>query len=185
MKAAERQTLVGNAPSRKIRLGVRRCPNDSCHGPLFTVVDISVQPARLVESFPPQTIDFDATNLPTGVLTALEEGIRAHAAQCFRSAALMVRRTLEELCAEQKATGKDLKARLENLTQTALPAALIDGLDHLRLLGNDAAHIDLKDFDSVGARESELAIDIAKEVLKTVYQHQDLVGRLEALKRQP
>jgi hypothetical protein len=56
-------------------------------------------------------------------------------------------------------------------------------LDNLRLLGNDAAHVELKDFDRIGQTEAELAIEIVKELLKGVYQYEDLIARLEALRR--
>lgn len=96
----------------------------------------------------------------------------------------MVRRTLEELCAERNAQGRDLKARLSALSdKVAVASALVDGLDSLRVLGNDAAHVELKDFDEVGKTEAELALEITKELLKGVYQYDDLVGRLAALKR--
>lgn len=62
----------------------------------------------------------------------------------------MVRRTLEDLCADRGADGPNLKARLAALSdRVALAQALVEGLDTLRLLGNDAAHVDLKDFDQV------------------------------------
>ncbi len=49
-------------------------------------------------TFPAERIDFDATNIPANVLAALEEAVTDHANQCFVSAAIMVRKTLEELC---------------------------------------------------------------------------------------
>jgi hypothetical protein len=41
-----------------------------------------------------------------------------------------------------------------------------DGLDDLRLLGNDAAHIESKEFDAIGQEEVEIGIEFTKEVLK-------------------
>jgi hypothetical protein len=55
--------------------------------------------------------------------------------------------------------------------------------DELRLLGNDAAHINAKDYDKIGPKESQLAIELAKELLKAVYQYASLVDRLKALKK--
>ena len=51
-----------------------------------------------------------------------------------------------------------------------------------RLLGNDASHVESRDY-LVGREEVELAIDIAKEVLKSVYQLTDIVSRLDKLKK--
>ena len=95
----------------------------------------------------------------------------------------MVRRTLEELCDDRGATGGNLKDRLKSLANTiVVPAELIDGLDSIRLLGNDAAHVESKDFDNVGRDEIELALEVAKEVLKAVYQYSALIAELNALK---
>ena len=51
-----------------------------------------------------------------------------------------------------------------------MPKELLDGLDDIRLLGNDAAHIESRDYDNIGKEkeEVELAIDFTKEVLKAV-----------------
>jgi len=55
----------------------------------------------------------------------------------------MVRRVLEELCVERGATGNNLKDRIIDLSKKiVLPQDLLQAADHLRLLGNDAAHID-------------------------------------------
>ena len=61
-----------------------------------------------------------------------------------------------------------------------MPEALLDGLDELRLLGNDATHVEARLYDDVGQEEAELAIDVTKEVLKGVYQYGDLLKRLKA-----
>jgi len=37
-------------------------------------------------------------------------------------------------------------------------------------LGNDAAHVEAKAYDNTGKDEAELAIELAKELLKAVYQ---------------
>ncbi|CAI2933888.1 putative DNA-binding protein HMt-1.1 [Aminobacter niigataensis] len=47
----------------------------------------------------------------------------------------------------------------------------------------DAAHIEAKDYDKIGKEESELAIELAKELLKAVYQYTSLVQRLTALNK--
>ena len=142
------------------------------------------QTGRISESFPPEVIDFDSTNLPLGILSSLEEAIKAHAAGCHRASALMVRRVLEELCDDKKATGNDLKQRLAALgTNVVVPKELLDAADELRLLGNDAAHISAKNYDAIGDTENILAIELAKELLKAVYQYASLVDRLKALKK--
>ncbi len=63
-----------------------------------------------------------------------------------------------------------------------IPTELLDGLDDLRLLGNDAAHIESQVFQQVGKEEVELAVEVAKEVVKAVYQLSALVDRLRQLR---
>jgi Domain of unknown function (DUF4145) len=176
--------FAGETSVESVSFGSRRCPDPKCTAQVFVIL---ADPAgTLVASYPPETIDFDSTNLPKPVLDALDEAIRCHASQCFRAAALLVRRTLEELCLDRQATGGNLKDRLKSLSgRIAVAEALVDGFDSLRLLGNDAAHVELKDFDSIGSTEAGLAIEIVKELLKGVYQYDDLVARLEAFKRPP
>jgi uncharacterized protein DUF4145 len=97
---------------------------------------------------------------------------------------MMVRRTLEELCADQGAEGDDLRKRLQALRdKVILPEALLEGLDELRLLGNDATHVEARLYDDVGQEEAELAIDVTKEVPEGVYQYGYLLERLKARQR--
>lgn len=161
------------------RAGIRQCPNLSCRGVVFIgVID------NTVHTLPPEVIDFDATNLPARILASLEEAIKSHAAGCYRASALMVRRVLEELCEDKSATGNNLMARLKALgTTVIIPAELLAAADELRLLGNDAAHIEAKTYDQIGPDECAIAIELAKELLKAVYQYTSLVARLQALKK--
>lgn len=161
--------------------GIRVCPNSDCRSVLFFVADTVT---RETVTFPPEVIDFDATNLPSNILSSLEEAIKCQAAGCYRASALMIRRTLEELCDDKKATGPNLKVRIQALSSVAvIPSELLNAADELRILGNDAAHIEAKDYDKIGKVESELAIELAKELLKAVYQYTSLVARLTALKK--
>jgi len=160
--------------------GLRRCPDPTCYALVFFVL-VS---GNLVESFPAETLDFDATNIPAAVQSAFEEAIKCHAQSCFVASAIMVRKTLEELCRDRNAEGANLKERIKALdTKVILPKDLLDGLDELRLLGNDAAHIESQEYAKVGKEEVEVGIEFAKEVLKAVYQYSALLNRLRALKK--
>jgi hypothetical protein len=64
-----------------------------------------------------------------------------------------------------------------------MPKELLDGLDDLRLLGNDAAHIEAKTYEQIGKNEVEVSLEFTKEVLKAVYQYSDLLKRLRDLKK--
>jgi hypothetical protein len=82
--------------------------------------------------------------------------------------------------------GNNLKERIRALSSiVVLPKELLDGLDDLRLLGNDAAHIESQEFNKVGKEEVEIGVEFAKEVLKAVYQYSALLGRLRGLKKPP
>lgn len=162
-------------------LGQRKCPNTQCRAHIFVVLQ-----GGTITSYPPEFINFDATGVPEAVRDTLQEAVACHASRCFRASAMMVRRTLEALCVDRGATGNDLKARIADLgSKIVLPQELLAGLDELRLLGNDAAHIQSRDYESIGADEIETAIEFAKEVLKAAYQYASLLGRLRNLRKQP
>lgn len=96
----------------------------------------------------------------------------------------MVRKTLEELCIDRGALGANLKQRIASLREkVVLPQELLDGTDDLRLLGNDAAHIESQTFSQIGEEEVEISIEFTKEVLKAVFQYSALLTRLRNLKK--
>jgi Domain of unknown function (DUF4145) len=169
----------GGSPGNALA-GIRICPNPSCR----EVVFVSLFNGILVKSYPAERLDFDPSSIPEPILRTFEEAITDHANECYRSAAIMIRRTLEEICADQGAVGADLKVRLANLQEKIIvPKDLIEAAHDLRLLGNDAAHLEAQVYDNVGKEEVELAIDLAKELLKSVYQYSSIMMRLRALKK--
>ncbi len=137
-----------------------------------------------VQTWPPTRIPFDSTDLPQEVVSSLEEAITCHAHRCYRAAAIMVRRALEMLCDARGATGANLYARLDALSQQALlTKELTDALHALRLLGNDAAHVQAQTYNDVGADEVSAAIDVTKLILQALYQHGAVIRQLTALQR--
>jgi len=97
---------------------------------------------------------------------------------------MLVRRTLEELCAHSSAPGNNLQERLTALGKlVVLPVALLDALQDVRLLGNDAAHIEAKTYDDIGNAEVEAGISVARLVLSNLFQTELVVERLRALKK--
>jgi hypothetical protein len=161
-------------------LGIRKCPNVKCKGHLFF---ISNSEHQVLITYPSDAIPFDKDNIPEKVLNAFEEAIKSHSNNCFIAAAIMIRKTLEEISFDRGATGKNLKDRLSDLgTKIIIPKDLLMGMDDLRLLGNDAAHIEAKSFTEVGKEEIEISIDFTKEILKAVYQYESLLARLRKLK---
>lgn len=170
--------VVENGLTRTYQLGVRRCPRADCHGQVFFAAVGSN-----TEFYPVQRIDFDPTDIPEAVTKCLKEAIDCHANGNDIAAAIMVRKSLETMCEEQGATGPNLKERIKDLgSKIVMPKQLVDGMDTLRLLGNDAAHVEARLFLEIGTKELEVAIKFTKELLKNVYQYGSLLKELEDLK---
>lgn len=139
---------------------------------------------KLKEAYPPLRIDFDTTDVPERIVKTFTEALDCHSHNYFVATAILVRRTLEEICADRGAKGKDLKDRICDLkTKVILPKELFDAMDELRLLGNDAAHIEAKSYEEIGAEELQVAIEFTKEILKGVFQYKGLLTKLQALKK--
>lgn len=162
-----------------LTINQRICPNRNC---LRAIVTIS-ENDEVVATFPPVRLGFDTQGIPERIAECLEEAITCHASGAHRASALMVRRTLEELCEDRGASGSNLNKRLHALADKVLmPKELFDAMDDLRLLGNDAAHVEAKIYEDIGAVEIETAIELTKEILKASYQYTGLVARLRSLK---
>lgn len=180
----QHRELKNNVPHSKgvSTVGIRTCPNVECRGVILAVIDANGK----VIALPNEVLDFDSTDIPAPIAASLEEAIKCHSSQCYKAAALMVRRVLEELCEDRGATGNNLKERISSLsTKVVIPQTLLQAADHLRLLGNDAAHIEAKTYETVGEPEVRISIDLTKELLKGAYQYQGLLSRLTALQKSP
>jgi hypothetical protein len=161
----------------------RRCPNPQCRAYVFVLEN---HDGEIITTLPALRIDFKAEKIPQRIRECLTEAITCHAQACYTASAIMVRRTLEELCQDRGCEGDNLKKRIEGLRSSiVLPKELFDALDELRLLGNDAAHLESKEYDAIGKDEMTIAIELAKEVLKAVYQMDALVAKLKGLKKKP
>jgi len=173
---------IADAQIGEYKVAHRICPNPKCQGHIFVV--LSSRSGELVTSYPPERIDFDTADIPQKIVASFEEALTCHANGCFIAAAMLVRKTLEVLCEDRGALGADLRARIQSLrTKVILPEALFEAIDHLRLLGNDAAHIESKTYSDVGVEEVVAAIALTKEILKAVYQYDTLLTALKALKK--
>ena len=175
-----RDIAVALRGEQHVVAGQRRCPDPQCHAHLFFIA----RGGELLVTYPPETIDFDPSHLPDGVLGALEEAIICHANGAYFAAAIMVRKTLEELSLDRNAKGHNLKQKLEALpSEVTLAPGLVAGLHDLRLLGNDAAHPESRHYETVDEEVVEIALGLTKQVLQAVYQSSYWRDRLEALKK--
>lgn len=164
-------------------LGIRKCPNPTCNGQLFIIANDAFV---LEKSYPALRVDFDSASIPERIKKTFAEAVTCHAEACYAAGAIMVRRCLEELCEERAATGPDLKTRIAALrAKIVLPNELFDAMDELRILGNDAAHVEAKIYDDIGEPQVSIALELTKEILKATYQLDTLVKRIQALKGKP
>lgn len=162
-------------------LGQRMCPNPRCGKHIFY---ISENNGDIIKTYPGDTIPIDKISIPEKVLETIEEANTCYSNNCFISAGIMIRKTLEVICEDQIITGNNLKIRLKSLGEKILiPKELIEGMDELRLLGNDSAHVDAKTFETIGKAEIEISMEFTKEILKAVYQYDDLLAKLRSLKK--
>lgn len=162
--------------------GVRKCPNPACNGLVFVIFPPSGGAA--VISFPVSHINFDTTDIPENIVLCIRELLDCYANECYVAAAIMVRRTLELICVDKAAQGGDLKARIQDLgKKIVLPQELLTAMDELRLLGNDAAHVQAKAFADIDKPHLDVAIEFAREILKATYQYASLLEKLKALKK--
>ncbi len=161
-------------------IGARGCPNEECRGLVFAIF----QNGRVVRTYPAERLDFNDSGIPVEIVKNVVEVITCHAEECYVAAAIMIRRCLEFLCEANGAHGANLKERIGNLvTKIIAPKELLDALDKLRLLGNDAAHVEAKVFAEIGKEHVEVAMDLLKELLKATYQYKDLLDRLSSLEK--
>ena len=162
-------------------VGSRVCPNRDCRLHVFTARNGA---GEVVATYPAERISFDTSNIPSRIAQTFDEALACHSERLYVAAAIMLRRTLEELCQDKNASGDNLKKRIAALQSAiVLPQGLLDALDDLRLLGNDAAHVEAQTYEEIGEEELNVAIELTKEILKAVYQYSDLLGRLRALKK--
>ena len=167
--------------SRTLFATLRICPNRDCAGLVFTIENSQ---REIVKVLPPELIDFDGKYIPRKLLTTLKEAIACHAAGAYRAAAIMVRRLLEEICENNSATGDTLHDRIKELEKKiTLPQELFDAMGELKALGNDAAHVKAKTYNTIDEGEATDSIELAKEILKARYQLKGLVERLKDRKR--
>lgn len=96
----------------------------------------------------------------------------------------MIRKTLEEICIDKGATGGNLYKKIQDLSNKILiPKDLIEAMHELRLLGNDAAHIEAETYNNIGSEELIISIDFTQEIIKAIYQYENLLGKLRSLKK--
>lgn len=163
------------------KFGTVVCPSKVCKSISFIIMDIN---NNVIQIYPSVIIDFDKSNIPVRIIEVFEEALKAHSIGCFVASAIMIRKTLEVIAEDKNSKGKNLQERIEDLgSKIMIPKELISAMDELRLFGNDAAHVEAKVFENIGKEEVEISIEFTKEILKAVYQYEDLLSKLRGLKK--
>lgn len=163
----------------RLRLGYRKCPDPDCS----TVIFFMARQGRVLQIYPTR-INFDTQRIPDEIVSTMDEALTCFNNECYRAAGMMLRRTLEELCHQQQVEGENLLKKIEALREKIiLSTELFKGLHDIRLLGNDAAHIEAQNYEDVGKEELEVAIEFTRELLHVVYQSSIITDKLAALKK--
>lgn len=109
------------------------------------------------------------TDVPEAIRGAYSEAATALAAGCLRAAAVMARRTLEAICADQGFAEKTLAASLTALAGSGkLVASMADWAKEVRLVGNKGAHFD--PLDVVTTEDVRQLLSFLAELLKFTYE---------------
>ena len=162
---------------------LRICEHEYCGGIVYVIKDV-IENGNLW-TYPFEKIDFDTTNVPEKLISVLREATSCFASGCYRASIIMVRRLLEEICSEKNASGNTLHEKLESLRNIAgLREDVFSLMMELKIIGNDAAHVKAKAYMNIGKEECAISIDISKDILKSIYQAETLLTRLQALKLQ-
>jgi hypothetical protein len=167
----------------KMIAGPRVCPNPDCKALIFFLY-AEGKDSWSGLTFPRKKMQFKKENIPKEVLDVFEEAIECQANDCYVAAGILVRRTLEEVCKERGAVGNSLAERIQDLkAKIALQPELFEGLEELRLLGNDAAHVEAKNYKNIGAEGTESALMLTAEILRAIYQIRNFVDNVKKFRK--
>lgn len=133
--------------------------------------------------YPNSTID--NTEVPNTIKNAFEAALKSKnidTAIC----ALALRRTLEAICKEKGAAGKDLEQMISSMIESGiLPAMYDDACWIIRKLGNSAAHADNKVFSKF---QVDQTIEFVQNIINYLYvlpvKMQKLRSAIEAENKQ-
>ncbi|MFY0608595.1 MAG: DUF4145 domain-containing protein [Cyclobacteriaceae bacterium] len=107
-------------------------------------------------------------SIPSHIQSTLNESRTTHAVKCYRSAAVMARRTLEAIAHDKGESNGTLATKLNSLTERKiLDSTLSEWAKEVRLIGNSGAHFD--SIDEVSEDDSNQIIVFIEELIKYIY----------------
>jgi len=122
-------------------------------------------PDEVIVAWPrraPRELDASA---PEALRSLYTEASTAEYAGALRGAAALYRAAVEELCSDQNASGKDLKARINALATKGVERAIISDLHEARLLENWSLHEGL----TFSAEEVRDVAELVEEAVQVLY----------------
>lgn len=175
--------VLGNSlKTGGIQFSTQSCPNMTCRG-IITVIQNG---STILKTYPGVGKPINVDNVPDRIKDAFQEAANCYANGLYVAAAIMIRKTLEEICLDKGATGGNLYQKIENLARTiVIPQDLIALMHDLRLLGNDAAHLEAQTYNQISNDELDISIEFTQEIIKAIYQYQNLVARIRSLQQTP
>lgn len=127
--------------------------------------------------YPPQDNQLNLS-IPDPIRNAYAEARSCLKAKAYTAAAIMCRKTLEAICAEHGATGKNLVSALKELKEKeTIESRLYEWADALRISGNEAAH-DVS--ITISAEDARDVLEFTNALLEYVFTFRD---KFEAFKQ--
>lgn len=115
-------------------------------------------------------------NLPSRVEKSYASAIKLKKLEPMASV-IFSRKSLEAICDDKKATGRNLKDKIDNLAQKGeIPTLLKDAAHSVRVLGNEGAH----ELDAeVSLDDAETLLALCDAIIGYVYEAPQLVQRIQ------
>lgn len=126
---------------------------------------------------PLDTADFE--NAPDHINAAAKEAHQVFSIGAYRSTAILCRATLEAICKDKEAEGKDLFKKIDDLYDKGKIRFILKETAHvLRAIGNDMAH---GDFDSeLETEDASDILDFLDSIINELYESPAQLARMQA-----
>lgn len=174
------QDIMELRPNLATYYGMRRCPDKNCN----TLVWFRLQRAGNEEPtlfiYPPPAAVFNINDVPAEIEADAKEALLAYTVTAYKATVVMCRRTIEAACEQQGASGRNLKAQIDDLHAKGLISAGLKDLSHqIRFFGNSGAHHD-PTFGSIQQGDAELMIEFMTTFLRYVYEMPAKIAEAQA-----
>jgi hypothetical protein len=167
--------------------GIRICPDPKCNKVIFFEATSFVEEDKITNlRLYPKIFSASVNScIPELVAKSYEDALACYEYDLYTPAAIMIRKTIENICEDKGATGPNLHQRIHDLrSKITISNELYDAIMELKFLGNDAAHVEAKDFNSIDQENLKLAMLFITEILRNLYLFKDQLEAFRSLKKQ-